>query len=83
MCVEGDSASYIYTTQDIILLFGYQRSMVEGMRSEEVNAGLFQLNTRHSPNLTLTKGMVDIIDRIIREKDIKRVYQVGSKCGGC
>ena len=56
--------TYIYTSQDMTTPLEYQRSMVEHMRAEGQEVHTVELATGHSPNLTKTQEVVDVITHI-------------------
>ncbi|KAF4636522.1 hypothetical protein G7Y89_g1558 [Cudoniella acicularis] len=59
--------TYIYTLQDMTLPLVYQKSMVEGLQAEGKKVATVELDTGHSPNLTMTKGVVDTISKVVDE----------------
>jgi len=56
--------TYIYTSQDMTVPFDYQKSMVETMRGEGREVRTVELATGHSPNLTMTKEVVDVVNQV-------------------
>ena len=56
--------TYIYTIQDMTTPLDYQKSMVERMRAEGQEVHTVELATGHSPNLTKTQEVVDVITHI-------------------
>lgn len=62
--------SYIYTTQDMTVPLDYQKSMVEGMRKAGREVQTYELEAGHCPNLTMTREIVDIVNKIASNDDI-------------
>jgi pimeloyl-ACP methyl ester carboxylesterase len=56
--------TYICTTQDMTTPFDYQMSMVEKMRAEGRHVDTVELETGHSPNLTKTNEVVEVINQV-------------------
>lgn len=52
---------YVYTLADMTVPLDYQKSFVAGMEKEGVMVTNFELNTGHSPMLTATTDLVDIV----------------------
>lgn len=53
--------TYIYTSQDMMVPWDYQKSMVERMQVEGQAVHTVELATGHCPNLTKTQEVVDVI----------------------
>jgi hypothetical protein len=60
--------SCVYTLEDMTVPIDCQRSMVEKMREEGREVDTVELATGHIPNLTTTKGLVDIITKAMIRK---------------
>ena len=56
--------TYIYTSEDMTVPLDYQKSMVERVQAEGQAVHTVELATGHSPNVTKTQEVVDIITRI-------------------
>lgn len=57
--------AYVYCRKDTCVPLDYQKSVVEGLYSEGVEAQVEELDTGHCPHLTATKGLVDIVGRLV------------------
>lgn len=60
--------TYIYTSQDMTVPLDYQKSMVERMRAEGQEVDTVELATGHSPNATMTKEVVDVVNHVVAGK---------------
>ena len=56
--------TYIYTSQDMTVPLDYQKSMVEFVQAQGHTVQIFELDTGHCPNLTMTQELVDIVTHV-------------------
>ena len=57
--------TYICTSGDMTVPLDYQKSMIEAMRKEGREVKAVALATGHSPTLTMTKEVVDVIEEVV------------------
>jgi len=54
-------SSYVITKNDMTVLIDYQTTMVEEVTKEGRNLRILELDTGHSPGLTMTEKLVEFI----------------------
>ncbi|KAK3395089.1 Alpha/beta hydrolase family-domain-containing protein [Podospora didyma] len=59
-------ASYVYATKDGMVSLGYQKDMVRWMEEAGTKVQIFEIETGHCPNLTATKEMVEVVDKVVQ-----------------
>ncbi|KAF2254691.1 alpha/beta-hydrolase [Trematosphaeria pertusa] len=56
--------TYISCTKDMTAPFEWQKTMIEGMRNEGREVEVLQWETNHSPHVTMTKEVADVVKKV-------------------
>jgi len=62
---EGVKVAYVMAMADTWFPVDYQKSVVEAMRAEGVDVGVWELETGHCPNFTATADVVKAVGEIV------------------
>jgi pimeloyl-ACP methyl ester carboxylesterase len=62
---KGVKVAYVMATADTCVPVDYQRGMVEAIRGEGVEVGVWEVETGHCPNLTATAEVVKAVGEIV------------------
>lgn len=57
--------SYVYTARDMTVPLEYQKDMVADLEAAGRQVQTFELETGHCPNLTMTEGLVDAVNKAV------------------